>query len=911
MSVSLALNNALTGLNVNQQALTVLSQNIANANTPGYSKQTINQNAVSIGGVGQGVSIDSITRKVDEYLTRAAQNQTSEVGKASSLNDYYSKIQLLLGSPGNKNSVDAYLNNFFNSLQSLSQTPNNTTLQQTVVNSGVTVSNQINQLASGLNELQFQADQDITLAIQTINTNLTNVFSLNKVIAQSIALGKSVADLQDQRDNLVKEISQYINVNTFNKSDGSVFLTTSNGVSILDDTRYQLSYSPATSAESFANNSSLSPILLSPVDATGTVIGTNVNLTTEGPPKQITTVLTTGELSTLIEMRDKLIPNISDQLDSIAATVRDQFNAVHNAGSGYPGANSLTGTRAVNASDYNEWLGKVRFSLLDSNGQPVDSPYADENYGTQPFVLDLAKLDTGGGAGSPTVQGIINAINNNYGVPKNKAQVGNLNNIQIVSNSFSLPNTAANFTFDFNLNNISSSSANFYVTGVTVTDNLGANMPATSGVPTLNLDPAATYTTVAGSSLVTISTLTNHNLTDGQIVFLTTPPAGPDAGGTYDGIPPASLGGYFKISNASANTFQIDAVTTATVGGPYGVASQTAKPPYATATAGGDTRTKDKGLLSADFTTNPGAPYFTITATVGVDDGTGNIVTSQISYRLNNNQPASGGIILGAQTVTSPGELEIPTNLTPQVVARLVDDTGKELPKVNGQYVVTQNGYLQIQAGNSQNFLAIDTLDSKELGKPNGSPSVAGSGRGFSHYFDLNNFFTSNKPVNTGDSVEGSANKLVVEKRIQDNNGLLSLGKLSIGKNSATVGSLPNYTYQLNPGDNSTITKLAAIGSKAIVFPAAGALGTTTQTISGYIGQVIGEIATNASNAETTSLNSQALLNSYEQQSSAVSGVNLDTELANTVIYQNAYAASARVITVTNQLFETLLQTFN
>ena len=207
-------------------------------------------------------------------------------------------------------------------------------------------------------------------------------------------------------------------------------------------------------------------------------------------------------------------------------------------------------------------------------------------------------------------------------------------------------------------------------------------------------------------------------------------------------------------------------------------------------------------------------------------------------------------------------------------------------------------------------FLAIDSLDSKELGKPNASPSVAGTNRGFSHYFDLNDFFTSNAPTNTGDTVTGSANKLTVASRIQANNSLLSLGTLSLGNSSVVTGTSPNYTYQLTPGDNSTVAKLAAVANQSIVFSPAGGLGATTQTLSGYIGQVIGGIATNASTSSTGSVNAQALLDSYKQQSSAVSGVNLDTELANTVIYQNAYAASARIITVTNQLFDSLLQSF-
>ena len=375
-------------------------------------------------------------------------------------------------------------------------------------------------------------------------------------------------------------------------------------------------------------------------------------------------------------------------------------------------------------------------------------------------------------------------------------------------------------------------------------------MPVTSTVPTVALDPASTYTTASNSSVVTINTTggVNH-FTNGEVVYLSTPPAGP-VGGTYDGIPPASLGGYFTISGVTATSFQITTNTAATTGGiTYGVASQTAAPPYATAAAGATARTVGNGMISGDISGSGAASYFNVTATVGVDDGTGNIKTSQITYRVNNNQPAALGVLTGAQAASGSAKLVQPTNYQPLAVAKLVDANGVELPKVNGQYVSTTSGYLEILASNPANNIAINSLNSKEQGKPNLSPAIAGTNQGFSSYFALNNFFNSNKPTATGDTVAGSAGKLSVEQRIVTNNSLMSLGQLTQGSISATAGSPPNYTYQLNPGDNSVITNLAGIAAQQVVFAAAGGLGTTTQTLAGYLGQVIGGIAHGIGNA--------------------------------------------------------------
>jgi flagellar hook-associated protein 1 len=907
MGLSIALNNALTGLNVNQQQLAILSQNIANANTAGYSKQVARQDAIYINGEGQGVQITEVTRRIDEFLAKAVQGQNSNVAMANTLNDFNTRIQLLMGTPGGNNSLDAYLNTFFNATQSLSQTPQNTTLQQTAVNTGVTLANQINSVATELQKLQFQADQDIAGAVKKVNDALKRMAELNTQITSNSSLGRSVAELEDERDDIIKEISQYINVTSFKQSNGLISLSTGGGITILDNSVYEISYTPAATPNTFSSETPLSAMTIYRLDAKGNPASSPVTLLTSALPGDATSVFTTGSIAGLLEMREKDIPDILDQLDTLASQMRDEFNAIHNAGSGYPGANSLTGTRLLFAQQVNQWDGQARIAVLDSNGQPLASPYPDEPNGVTPLVLDLEKMDTGSGVGIPSVQGIINAINQYYGTPQNKAKLGNLNNIQLVSDSTTLPGVPAQFSFDFNLNNLSTGNANFYVTNVQVKDNNAVDITSvTSTIPVENLDVGSTYVTSAGSNQVTVNTATTHSLNNGQVVYLSAPPGGP-----YDGIPASALGGYFTISNVTATSFQITlASASASAGATIGVAGQTATPPYAAAPAGGDTRTRSNGLFTADLTANTSAPFYTVTASVAVDDGTGVIKTSNVTYRIENQQPNMLNRIFGGQTATGSGSIVAPTSIAPLARAMLVDENGNELPKINGVYTNTQGGYLKIMAGASSSSIAIDSLNSMELGNPTVSPAIAGSQRGFSHYFNLNDFFQSHDPVNTGETVKNSALNMRVEERMLSNPGLLALGQLSKSPNSINPLDPLNYTYQLNPGDNSIITRLALLSNANFNFAASGGLGTTVQTFRGYTGQIIGTAASNASTASNNRKNADALLQGYEQNASAISGVNLDTELANTIIYQNAYSASARVITVANQLFDTLLESF-
>lgn len=893
--LSVALSNALSGLNVNQQAMATLSQNIANVNTPGYSRQIANQSAIYLDGAGAGVSIESITRKVDEYILRAVRSQNASVGQTSAISDLADRIQLLLGKPGENNSIDSAVTSFFSALQSLASTPQDTTLRQTAVNSGVNLALQIQQLASGLQDLQLQADQNIGSAVGTINNLLRNIQDLNGQINNSAALGKSVAGLEDQRDGLVKELSGYIDIHTYTRDNGAMNISTNSGASLLDDSLYRLSYVPAASAAFFSSGLPLQSLRIERLDTTGRVIGSPVTLATSDVPAEVTTTLSGGSLSGWLDMRDNQLPDIISQLDMLASTLRDQVNALHNAGTPYPGAASYTGTRLLSAQDLTQWSGSARIALLDANGQPVTSPYNDESFGVTPMTLDLGTLNGGFGSGSPTVQSIINAINDYYSIPQNKIELGDLNNIQLVSNSPSLP--PAQLSFDFDLNNLSANNANFFVTGVQVKDSTGADITSVvSTIPSVALDASNTYITTAGSGVVTINTATAHGLSDGDVVYLSTPP------GPVDGLPASTLGGFFRVSNVTGSSFDITIVgNTATAGMTTGVPGQTALPPYVEATAGATTRANSQGQITADLTANINSSYYDMIVDVAVQNSDGSISTSQVTYRVGNHQTNLRNQHYDARSATGDGLLVAPLTATgPLVRAMLVDADGNELPKTNGIYTNSEQGYLKIEAVGSNRFIAIDSLNSQE----------AGSGRGFSHYFDLNDFFQSNQPSATGDRVTNSALNLQVEQRLRDNPSLISLGSLTRGQNSISASMPPNYTYVRNIGDNSIVTRLGGLGLDTIEFGAAGGMSVTSRSFSGYISQIIGAAATNGANATANQKNAQLLMDGFTQRAASVSGVNLDNELANTVIYQNAYTASARVITVTNSLFDELLNVF-
>jgi flagellar hook-associated protein FlgK len=907
MSLSLALNNALTGLNVNQKALSVTSQNIANANTEGYSRQIIQQSAQYINGVGVGVRIDDIMRNVDKYLQRSLTVQGSSVGRTETIKTYHDRLQVLLGEPGGNNTLDEYLGNFFDTLQALAETPERVSFREAAVDSGIVLAREISSLAAGLHDLRLQADLDLKEGVRTVNLELQKIDSLNVAISNANALGNSTAGLMDQLDLSLAIVANYMDISTYVQENGAVHVYTANGIGLVDDNLYQLTYRQARGTNDFIDDVSLSPLEVVRVNEDGSFSRDRTTLISGGRSGSVTTVLNDGQFLGLKQLRDKIMPDIIEQLDNLAAMMRDTFNALHNDGSSFPGTSELSGTRSVLASDRSDWSGSVRIAVLDGQGRPVLSPYGDEAYtGIRPLTMDLTKLNSGFGNGQPTMQTIVDEINNHFFPPPVKAKLGNLNNIQLVSNTNTLPDIPPRLTFDFDLDNISATSSEFFVTGIRVLDDTATNITNVVGStrPQISLDLGTEYTTTFNSDIVRVNAA-GHGLSTGDKVFLS------DPGGPVDGIPQALMTGYFEVINATAGYFEIRVAGVAATGGTFAAVTPgvTAIPKWDEIAAGEKRRVRDQGTVTVDFSANTASGYYDIEVDVGVYDGTiaaAQIPRSTITFRVFNNSTNMLNDRFNNVAVTGAGQRVVGSTSQPSLIAKLVDENGVELAKNNGVYV-DQPGFLKLETFDPDHTISIDEMNSRQLGITSTTPTAAGTNRGFSHFFELNNFFESNAPTATGDTKRGSAINLKVEDRIVDNANLISLGSLVRTRQSSAPDALPLYTYERNIADNTIIQSLSKVGLNRLSFDAAGGIADVSQTLAGYTGEILGFLAANAVQAEADFDDTRILFEGFQERLDAMKGVNIDEELANTILYQHAYTASARIVTVTDELFQVLL----
>ncbi len=295
MSLNIALEYALSGLNATQSQLQVLAGNIANAQTPGYSEETLPQTSDPLTSGGAGVVTGEIQRITDSGLKGQLLGQTTLSGAASATNTYQQQIQSLIGEVGSGDTIADTINNFESAMQTVAATPQDPTAQANAVNAGQQLTNQLNGFSSGIQSVRQGADAQIATDVGTVNTALTNIGQLNAQISKLQSLGESTASLEDQRDQQLQQIAQYLGVQSYTSSNGMMAVMTSAGQSLVDGTNVQqFSYSQSGSITAA---STLSPLTLDGTD--------------------VTSETTTGEIGSLLQMENTTLPNLTAQLNQV------------------------------------------------------------------------------------------------------------------------------------------------------------------------------------------------------------------------------------------------------------------------------------------------------------------------------------------------------------------------------------------------------------------------------------------------------------------------------------------------------------------------------------------------------------------------------------------------------------------
>ncbi len=307
MSLTTSLLHARSGLIGAQAGLDVVSRNIANATTEGYTKKIHNQSNLIIGGTGSGVRTDEVTRKVTDTLQRSLREQNGTIEKLEILDDFLGRLELEFGRPDDQSSISAKLTDLKKSFQAFSTAPENATNAIGLIATADTLSRSFNDLNTLIQDLRVEADGRISDRVTEVNNSLTSLQELNRQIGQKVAAQQSSADLEDQRDQLLLTINKNLSIGSFERTNNKITVSTADGRLMLDDTLIPMSF-VATSSLTAATAGQ--PVQLGGADVTSSITARE------------------GSIAGLLNLRDTVLPEFQVVLDDLAFKVAGSLGTV-------------------------------------------------------------------------------------------------------------------------------------------------------------------------------------------------------------------------------------------------------------------------------------------------------------------------------------------------------------------------------------------------------------------------------------------------------------------------------------------------------------------------------------------------------------------------------------------------------
>lgn len=217
------LHSAASGMTANQTAIQTTSHNITNLNTPGYTRQRVEQKAsrpysqigynssMGPGQLGTGVQVTDITRIRNTFYDFQFRSESHSYGEISVRYDYYKNIENIFNEPSD-NAISSSLNKFFNGWHELSKDPNNIGAKNIVIENGKFLANNISQSYSKLEKLKENIDKQTSDMLNDVNSMLGSLKELEENIKIVQATGKSPNDLMDERDRILDDLSFKLNI---------------------------------------------------------------------------------------------------------------------------------------------------------------------------------------------------------------------------------------------------------------------------------------------------------------------------------------------------------------------------------------------------------------------------------------------------------------------------------------------------------------------------------------------------------------------------------------------------------------------------------------------------------------------------------------------------------------------------
>jgi flagellar hook-associated protein 1 FlgK len=371
-----ALSTAKDALLTQRLAIDVVSHNIANVNTEGYSRQVPHMeanNPAPYGGVvmGTGVSVDTILQITNSFIETRLQQGKTDLSAMEEKELYLGVLEGIFNESSGTG-LSAQLADFWNSWHDLSNNPSGLAERSVVFERGALLSQTFRDLSEDLSRVTQELNGSIGGSVSEVNDILQKIADLNPQIV-SLKVKGNANDLLDKRNQLLSQLSEFMDIRYYEKEDGNITVTTGNG--------YILVSGPEIYSLSFDGN--------------------RVRWESSGATQtDITDSIKGGKLGGWLDLRDGILPQYQTELDEMAKTIVWEVNQIHSMGAGLVPFTAVTGTDPVadpavslasSSLPYGDRIDDAnktfKIWLYDATGQPYDSDGATVGLQGNPIVI--------------------------------------------------------------------------------------------------------------------------------------------------------------------------------------------------------------------------------------------------------------------------------------------------------------------------------------------------------------------------------------------------------------------------------------------------------------------------------------------------------------------------------------------
>ena len=447
MSLTAVLSNASSGLIAAQAGLRTASDNIANVNTPGYARKSVDQTHRIIGGVGAGTEISGVRRIVDQFLVSAGLTAASTASRWETVASGLDNAQSLFGDPTSDTGYFASLDRVWTSFEAAAQNPTSGILRSQSVSAVNDFFGQTSRINQQLRQMRESSDAKSVTTTQDINDILSQIARLNTDISRASVGAGDATGAENVQSGLVDRLAKLLDIQVTPRSSGGVTIRSSEGFELVGDSAANLVYRSTDSTPGYL--------------AVQYPTGAEQPITVTG-----------GEMRALMDLRDTSLPGMMEQLGEFSARVAERLNAAHNASSASPPLSLLEGrdTGLDLATAMNGFTGA--FSIAVTNAAGVVQRRVDID-----FTAGTVSVDLGAPSALPMGGAFLAGLN---------AALGGFGTATFANRSLTLAATAPNgiaidegtsqkagrgFSHFFGLNDVvRSSGQTVYETGLSASD---------------------------------------------------------------------------------------------------------------------------------------------------------------------------------------------------------------------------------------------------------------------------------------------------------------------------------------------------------------------------------------------------------------------------------------------------------